>query len=421
VNLEMKSYRKIIHLIVVISFITLLIAPTFSGAADVNLSPALSTTIERDYWPTDGWLNSTPEEQGMDSTKLIEMMENVDDQYYDLHSVVIARHGRIVFEEYPDHRYDADQIHRLYSATKSVLSALIGIAIQEGFIESTDVRVIDFFPDYTFANMTPQKERMTLWHLLTMTSGVEWDEWSVPYEHPENSIGLMWQSGDPIQYFLDLPMANEPGENWIYNSGGSLLMSYIINETTGLLPLDFAIEYLFEPLGITSHHWITDLNGIHSGSGELFLTPRDMTKFGYLFLNNGTWADEQIVPAGWVTGSTNTTLIQDEADEHRGYGLHWWTRPTVGAYYASGRFGQHIFVVPEYDLVVTFTGGIPDGDVYPGFLLLYQYILPSIMSEMSTSPLGIAPLIITLIALVVPITCAGLYWKRLTSTACGFA
>ena len=306
-----------------------------------------SVTID---WPT-----STPEEQGLNSADLEQIPNDVD--YLD--SLLIIRHGHLVFEEYyndSSYQYTPESRHILYSVTKSFTSALIGIAIEEGFIQNVDQEVLDFFPDRTFANTDSRKEAMTLEHLLTMTTGLEWND-------GEDHVPMTW-GNDTLQYILDKPMVSDPGTVYNYNTGASHVLSAILLQTTGYAnTLDFAIEYLFEPLGIEEPDiiWQTDIHGRCHGGNQMYLTPRGMARFGQLYLNNGSWNGEQIVPADWVTVSTSTHVAPEDAllAGGAGYSYQWWTYEdavkSVAGYTASGYDGQIIYVMPREDMVVVTT------------------------------------------------------------------
>lgn len=322
------------------------------------------------YWPI-----STPEEQGMNATKLNQMVENIDALDLAIDSVLVVRHGYLVLEEYR-HGYNQQSLRQLYSIAKSFTSSLVGIAIQKGNIHSVNQKVIDIFPERTIDNMDSRKANLTIEHLLTMTAGLEWSDWdpSKPYTSAD------WvRSPDLTQFSLDRPMAYDPGEKWEYCNGASHLLSAIIAETTGYSTYDFARECLFNPLNITNLSWERARDGVARGDTGLHLTSRDMAKLGYLYLKNGTWNGQQIVPAEWVAKSTMThcsnccmpMLLCD-----KGYGYQWWTSPKTGVYWASGMFGQTIYVVPELDVVVVFTASVTEGlDPEPG--LLYRFVFPA--------------------------------------------
>jgi len=344
------------------------VSPTTTPTATLTKTPT-----ETAYWPTEGWRVSTPEEQGMDSAKLQAMMRSISDQTLAIDSVVVVRHGYIVFEKYPGPLYDKDVIHPVYSCTKSVVGALIGIALKEGFIDSLQHKIVDYFSERTIQNLDSRKQNITLEHLLAMTGGMEWNEWQYPYTDPRNDWIKALYSSDTVQYVLDLPMAAEPGVTWNYNGGYSYLLSAILTKTTKDNTLDFARKYLFGPLGISQLNWNRDPHGIYDGAGGLSLTPRDMAKFGLLYLRNGRWDGKQIVPADFVAKSVETQHILSGVT---GYGYEsWWASLLDGFYYAAGIYGQRIYVVSALDLVIVFTANIrgpdPESQLRP---LVTQYV-----------------------------------------------
>jgi CubicO group peptidase (beta-lactamase class C family) len=309
-----------------------------------------------DYIQDKTWLSSTPEDQGMDSAELEQLIRNIKQQRIAIDSLLVIRHGFIIIEEYINleeyvshTQSNMDNMHSLYSATKSFTSALIGIAIQEGYIDNISLKVVDCFPEKTIENLDTRKKNMTLEHLLTMTTGFEWDEWT------DDSASKMLRSANPVEYMLNLPMIYDPGTKLVYCTGASHLLSAIIQKTTGYTTLEFARKYLFKPMGISEVQWTYDQQSIHHGGHGLSLTSRDIAKFGYLYLNNGTWNGKQIVSTDWVNKSTQTYNF---FQENNGYGYQWWTLPQSNIYYASGLYGQRIYVAPENDMVVVFTANI---------------------------------------------------------------
>ncbi|MFX1253282.1 MAG: serine hydrolase [Promethearchaeota archaeon] len=351
-----------------------------------NHSP-LNVESSIDEWPT-----SSPEEQRMDSNVLNDVSEM---RSTGLHSLLVVRHGKLVFEKYygdDNHYYTRDSKHVLYSATKSFTSALIGIAIEKGFIESTDQRVLDFFPEYTFSNVDSRKEAMTIEHLLTMTSGIEWFEGAATDDLGQSAFSL-----NSVQYILDRPMVTEPGTYYRYNSGASHLLSAIIQQTTGSTTLEFALEYLFEPLGIEESDvvWMADSQGNAFGGIGLFLTPRNMAKFGQLYLNNGSWEGEQIIPAEWVTVSTSDhiaglPIIGDARPRYpiaTGYGYQWWISFNT-SYSAQGHNGKMIYVHPMEDLIIVFTSESSFLNLYLTITEILNAILPDFTSTSSSSTIS---------------------------------
>ena len=304
-----------------------------------------------DYWPTDGWKTSTPEEQGISSKALAEAVKFIQEEDFHVHSMTVIRNGYIVADAY-FYPYAPGFMHDLASCTKSFTSTLIGIALKDGHIESLDQPLLSFFPERTAANLDERKMAITLEDVLMMSSGLECHA-----EPVEVTLFQMMGSQDWIQFMLDLPMSDEPGARFVYCSGGSHLLSAIIHETTGMDALAFARLHLFGPLGITDVAWPYDPQGINNhGWGDLHLSPHDMAKLGYLYLNNGMWDGQQILSPEWVSAATNRHVSFRLRRYFNGYGYQWWT-DTSGFYGARGRGGQRIIVVPETNMVIVFTGG----------------------------------------------------------------
>lgn len=317
------------------------------------------------YWPTEDWRSSTPEAQGMQADKLAEMLATIQEKHLNLHSLLVIRNGYLVSETYFG-SYQQDTRQETYSVTKSFVATLIGIAIDKGYMDGVEQRIVDFFPERTFANLDEGKGAMTLEDVLTMRSGLEWREGDAAY-------GELYRSQDWVQYMLDKPMVSPPGTEFNYCTGCSQLLSAILKETTGMNPRDFAEEYLFNPLGISNAVWDTDSTGIPIGGWGLQLTPREMAKLGYLYLHDGEWDGQQIVSAGWVDEASQE---RTQAEDQWGYGYQWWTYPPMGAYAAWGLHGQTIFVIPGSDLVVVTTAEMDNDDEITG--LVEKYILPAV-------------------------------------------
>jgi CubicO group peptidase (beta-lactamase class C family) len=324
------------------------------------------------YWPTHDWRTSTPEQQGMDSELLVQMMEQIQSKQINLHSLIILRHGYIVAEAYFQ-PYEANNRVEIYSITKSIVSALVGIAIKQGSIDSVNHKVLDYFPDLAVANNDARKQAIALEHLLTMSSGLEWSD--------EANNGEMDQSQDAVKYVLDRPMGATPGQVFTYNSGAPTILTAILRKTTGKGPLEFAQANLFGPLGISDIRWKTNQNGLEVGGAGIQLTPRDMAKFGYLYLRNGLWEGKQIVPASWVNASLEEHVDPKMKGEKRsGYGYLWWLQ-TSGATAAQGLGGQYILLLPAQDLEVVFTAGLSPQEFQMPYDLFESYILAAIRSS----------------------------------------
>lgn len=316
-------------------------------------------------WPTKEWQVSTPQQQGMDAALLDRMQEKIRDDAIELDSLLIVRNGYIVSETYYSSN-KANSKHAMYSVTKSFVSTLVGIALDQGLLKGVDQRVVDLLPGATFANDDARKQAMTLENLLTMTSGLDWEEGDPIYRK-------MYASDDWVQMVMDIPMKTDGGKQFLYCSGCSHVLSAIVEQASGKSTTAFAEENLFKPLGITNQRWEADRKGIAIGGWGLNITPRDMAKLGYLFLNNGSWDGKQVVSSGWVSAATRKHI---GTGGRLGYGYQWWIYPTHGAYTALGRFGQTIFVAPDLNLVIVTTAHIESGhdQIYK---LIDDYILPA--------------------------------------------
>jgi CubicO group peptidase (beta-lactamase class C family) len=333
------------------------------------------------YWPTSGWRTSLPEEQGMDSGILAQMVESLQGGILDLNSLLVVRNGYLVTELYLA-PYSAAQADYVYSVTKSVIDMLVGIAIEKGYIKDVNQSLFSLLSDQGVKNLDEQKKAITLENLLTQTSGLKCADFGA-------SDTVMETSDNWVQFMLDQPMEAQPGTKFNYCTSATHLVSAILSKATGMSAREFANEYLFKPLGIgpvTESYWASDPQGVSIGGYGLTLTPPDMAKLGYLFLNHGQWEGQTIVPANWVDASTSS---QSDRGDKKEYGYLWWVDPQGKWYAALGRAGHHIFVYPAENLVVTFTATLPftnDQDLTPLQALLDQYILPSIKSDQALPP-----------------------------------
>lgn len=320
-----------------------------------------------------GWPVSPPEEQGMDSEKLNDMLAETLGKKYHLDSLTIIRNGYMVLDVY-FYPFKKDARHIIHSCTKSITSAAFGIAVNRGYINDLDQPVYQIFPERKIANLDNVKKAITLEHLLTMTSGLQTDD---SYIYRWRGLNEMVQADDWVQFVLDRPMAEHPGTRFEYSNCVSFLLSAIIQKTTGMNTFEFMQTYLFSPLKISDVKWETSPGGISVGYGAMSLTPHDMAKIGWLYLNNGRWGDQQIVPEAWVADSTrkhiNATLFD-------GYGYQWWVKP--GKYYAAvGYNGQFIFVVPDKNMVAVFTSVLGQVDSFIPEELLNRYVIPAVVSD----------------------------------------
>ncbi len=395
----MTNKKLVIASVLPMLVLFLVILPTSGGNNQTTWIP--------DYWPTIDWQTSSPEAQGMDSAYLTALDEYIMNEFWGnaMVSTLIIKNGYLVHETYYDDFWDGNYTRNIFSCTKSVTSTLLGIAIEEGYISSVDEPVLDFFPNRTFANTDTRKQTMTILDLLTMTAGFNWIE--APYTSSESHYMQMTESDDWVQFVLDRPMEYTPGEFWEYNTGASHLLSAILNVSTGMFTQHFAEERLFLPLGITEYSWTRDPQGNVNGGSNLNLRPRDMAKFGFLFLNNGTWDGVQIVPANWAATATAQHITLSETT---GYGYQWWVHPRLSAYSARGYLGQLIYVFPQLNMIVIFTAST---NALEDSYLIENYILPSagIIPGGYTPNQGalITAGFVTIAAIIAPIASLGVY------------
>ncbi|GEN84132.1 serine hydrolase [Sporosarcina luteola] len=324
-------------------------------------------------WPTEEWPTSTPEEQGMDSEKLVELFEYIEqNDPRQLHGLLIIRNGHIVAEKYTS-PYNEKYPHNTYSVTKSLTSAIAGIAIDEGIINLND-RVLDYFPDMTFENMSEEKENMTIEQLLLMKTGIQWPEW----DSEESSIQLfrVWDNSKSLlQYYLNQPIIKEQVGEWNYDTGAPYVLGAIIERASGMTLNEYGKEKIFDRIGMDSLEFYVTNEGIAHGGTYSQMTPRDMARFGYLYLHDGKWDGEQIVPKEWVKESLYPHTEFDVYDYDYGYYFYLNESENGRLFSARGAGGQWIIVVPELELIVIETGRSFER------ISLNEYILPAIKSE----------------------------------------
>lgn len=340
------------------------------------------------YWPTAGWRTASPSSQGMDGKQLDAMVAEIRSAKLPIDSVTVVRHGYVVldrrFGRYAAGKlpepYANGRLHELQSATKSVTSMLLGIALHQYAAQgaSLDTTLVSLAKavHYTPAHDDARKQAITLRDLLTMQSGLTWHESGYAYTPGSgNDVEKMFAKKDWMRYVIDRPMAAEPGTTFVYDTGATHLLSGAITILTQKTEAAYAAKQLFGPLGIRDVNWLSSPEGVSIGGFGLQLGPRDLAKLGFLYLHHGRWAGRQIVPAAWVEQST-TDQVSDPLNE---YGYLWWLDRADGYAFMAGLYGQLVAVVPDEDLVVVVTAHVPasqDG-VMAGRWLLGRYVLPA--------------------------------------------
>jgi CubicO group peptidase (beta-lactamase class C family) len=364
-------------------------------------SQASTGSTHRDYWPTAGWRTAAPGDQGMDPAVVGELDTKVSGTYPQVRSLLIVRHGYLVYERYW-HGFDASDGHNTWSVTKSLTSALVGIALGERHLKSLDQTVGELLAAHLPTNADPRLRRVTVRQLLTMTAGLVGDD---PSQGGDNEAWTaLLQSHNWVRHILGQRLVSQPGAEFAYSNASSHLLSAIVTDTTGQSTLAYARAKLFRPLGIrtdnaqeqalrtwpptpaqdkayeqASVEWDTDPQGYQVGFGWVKLPARDLAKFGYLYLNGGRWDGRQVVPADYVHASTQPQSKPPPSVPADGYGYQWWTTSVAShrSFFAAGFAGQLIQVIPDLDLVVVLTSDA-DQERYDADNLVDETIVPAI-------------------------------------------
>ena len=297
-----------------------------------------------------------PEEFGFDSEILSNLINGIKEEKLNVNSLLIRRNNVTILDAhfYPQ---KSEDIHDVASISKSITSLLVGIAIEKGFIDSVDQKMIDFFPEDTSFFDTPSKKELTIEHLLTMTSGICSD-----FSQGENMREKMKTDNSSLAMLLTGDLVTRPGERFAYCSPGVQLLSMIIQKSSRMSLESFAVKHLFDPLGITDYRFGADLNGYSNASGDIFLKAKDLAKIGQLILDHGSYDGNQIISNNWVTQSITP---KSSPNEEESYGYLWWLREDLGGLIeAQGRGGQRLIILPEKDIVIVMFGtGFDTGSV----------------------------------------------------------
>ncbi|MDQ7815475.1 MAG: serine hydrolase [Melioribacteraceae bacterium] len=277
--------------------------------------------------------------------------------FKNVESVIIWADNKILFEKYY-HNYNRDSLHRIQSQTKSIVSLLLGIAIDKGYIKNEDDFVKNYFPEY-FDPKDKFKSKLTIKHLLTMSAGFEWEE-MIPFENPDNDNRKMFQSGRWLDYIFSRPVIVEPFTEFKYNSGYPIIIARIIEKASGLTLDKFAEQHLFKPLDINEYFWLKDSTGLCHAGGGLSMKPIDILKIGVMVLNKGKWNGDQIISENWIAKSVEP-YFKTSFDIGE-YGYFWWIREmklkngkTTKVISAEGAGGQKVYIFPQYQIVAAFT------------------------------------------------------------------
>ncbi len=364
----------------IVAFALLFLAACGGGGADGGggVPPVVDPPVQYTYSVPDdigdGWAVSSLANENMDEAPIATLLQRiVDGTYPGIDAVAIARNNKLVLHQQVrtgTGQFDAwagntdPERHILHSTSKSVTSALIGIAIDQGHIASTQVPFYDLFNYGAYDNWDPRKADMTLEDALTMRLGLEWDEWSLPYTNPENDLVYLENNNtDWPKALLDLPMTSDPGTVFTYNTAATIAIGQALVNATGIPMEVYADQYLFHPMGIFDALWARSPAGLPIGGSGLYLKIRDQLKFGQLFVNDGVWDGQQLISAAWIADSVTPRVdISSWATYSEAYGFQWWLdtfnfrQQGAEAWVTAGYGGQYTFCFPDLNLVVAFTG-----------------------------------------------------------------
>jgi len=320
----------------------------FSACKDNTASPEVFVPDEPYEWPV-----STPQAQGLDSTLIGGAVAQVRGGVFPyVRGFLVVRNGYLVAEHY-NSVYGKYSDGDVASVTKSITSALVGIALRERILDSLGQRMLSFFPDFVTPALDPLKQTITIEHLLTMRSGFDFDE-------SQDYSGIYNNNTNWLRVTIELPLRDTPGAVFNYTTPNSHLISGILARASGLNTREFATRDLFVPLGITAGIWVQDPQGYYLGGSGMSFYPRDLARFGYLYIMHGRPDSVQILPADWVQISTqphdNISRTWGEFTDVK-YGYHWWTgiHNTDSLFMAVGFGGQFVVVVPARNIVIVVT------------------------------------------------------------------
>jgi CubicO group peptidase (beta-lactamase class C family) len=318
----------------------------------------------------DDWPVSTPSREGIEPATL-ERLDRIQLELPHLRSLLIARHGRLVFERYYGGA-SRDELQNIQSMTKSISSALVGIALRKGLISSLDAKVADYFPEYRDGIRDDRMKTISIRHLLTMSSGI--DEMQLIFDKALSN---------PIAEILRQPLLYLPGGGFRYSSPAAHLLGGVLRKAAGQEVLTFAETELFRPLGIGKVVWYADRTGLQSGGMSALCRSRDLLKFGELYLRKGAWGGRKIVPSAFVADSVQIHNTGEFYGERVRYGYMWWISDVSGhrGFYARGYGGQFLVVLPDLDLVVACTSDWKQPEYPDHFALLERFIVPSTHPE----------------------------------------
>ena len=352
-----------------------------------------------------GLPRSTPEAEGVSSAGVLSLVAALDDAAGEIHSVMLVRHGKVIAEGWWS-PYAAEDIHVLYSVSKSFNATAVGLAVQEGLIDP-DALLLSYFPDIAPAAPAAEMQNMRVRDLLTMSTG-----------HESDSIDALRARADGqwARAFLETAVPRPPGTFFLYNSGAAYMLSALVQKVSGMTVQEYLQPTLFAPLGIVGSLWGQSAEGVNLGDGGLSLRTEDLAKFGQLYLQGGSWGGAQVLTPEWVAAATSSQISSGNRDNNWGYGYGYQFWQSQVGYRADGSLGQFTFVLPEQDIVLAITSGTMDTNGVMN--LVWQNLLPAVQAaSLPDDPAGLASLTQRLASLALPVPAGAMTSARVSDVS----
>ena len=375
--MTLLAFRPLLRRTAILLSAVFLLASALVFFSCTKTSPTESTPPElTEPYP---WPTSSPQAQGLDAVLIATAIDSIRAKS-SVYCLLVVKNDYLVVERYNSYYMQYNDFE-IRSASKSFTSALIGIAIREGFIRGVDQKMMEFFPEYDSPNLDPRKREITIEHLLTMKSGLD-------YTESDDHSGIFNEKTNWLREAINLRQLYNPGERFNYASVNTNILAGIIAKASKMSAREVAQKYLFGPMKISDRGWDQDPQGYHLGGTGMYFTPRDLARFGYLYLHNGTDGSRSVVPAEWVAQSLQTRAERNfvwGTLQNVNYGYQWWTGTSGqdSLFFAAGFGGQFIIVAPRKDMVIVTTANpnvdIPRASEQEDFILsvVTRYILPA--------------------------------------------
>lgn len=401
---DLKHNRALAALCIIFVFLVLSACGGGGGDGQVSPPPPEPYSYQAPADQGDGWAVADAGTLGLSVSMLESMMDAMPAEFDIVDSVAISYRGKLVLDEtlrtglseFDTWVGNTDPgMHILFSASKSIASIAVGIAIDQGFIAGVDVPYLSLFPYPSYDNWDARKDDLLLEDVLTMRLGLDWNEWDPPYSSPDNRMFRFYEEeSDYSKALLDLPMTSDPGTTFAYNTAASVSLGQAIENNSPVSLIEFGFGNLLGPLNISQVEVLTTPTDLPDLGRGLYLHTRDFLKFGQLFANGGTWNGQRLVSESWVNESTRARVAlswsQPDAYEWKldGYAYQWWTGyfefegREIRTFAARGYGQQVLMVIPELDVVVAVFSHAWNENAYEVtqvFELINRFVIPAVL------------------------------------------